>query len=282
MKFVKMHGCGNDYIYINLFQEEETIPDKSELARTLSNRHFGIGSDGVIFISPSSIADFKIEIYNADGSFAEMCGNGIRCAAKFVYDQNILSVKKPALSIESAGSIKYVHLIFQNGKVIAARVNMGKPELTSSKIPVITSKPKFIRETISVAKNPNDFYEVTCVSMGNPHCVIFTNDLSQIDLEHVGPLLEHHNLFPKRTNVEFVQVIRPSLLKMRVWERGAGETLACGTGCCAAVVAGVLNHLTERKVIVQVPGGELYITWDHTNGNVYMTGAAETIFEGKI
>lgn len=277
MKFVKMHGCGNDYIYINAFQE--TIINPSALTKQLSNRHFGIGGDGVIFVAPSSIADFKMEMYNSDGTSAEMCGNGIRCAAKFVYDQKILEKPKQSLTVESAGLIKFVDLIFQNGAVTAARVNMGKPELVAKKIPVLSTHAMVIRETITLA---DQTYQMTCVSMGNPHCVIFTNDVSKIDLAAVGPLLEHHSSFPNRTNVEFVQVIHPSLLKMRVWERGTGETLACGTGCCAALTAGVLNHLTERRATVQIPGGELYILWDKKTGNIYMTGPAETVFEGEI
>lgn len=277
MKFVKMHGCGNDYIYINTFQE--TITNPSALAKQLSNRHFGIGGDGVIFVAPSSIADFKMEMYNSDGTPAEMCGNGIRCAAKFVYDQKILEKPKQSLTVESAGLIKFVDLIFQNGAVTAARVNMGKPELAAKKIPVLSARAMVIRETIALA---DQTYQMTCVSMGNPHCVIFTDDVSKIDLAAVGPLLEHHSSFPNRTNVEFVQVIHPSLLKMRVWERGTGETLACGTGCCAALTAGVLNHLTERRATVQIPGGELYILWDKKAGNIYMTGPAETVFEGEI
>lgn len=267
MKFVKMHGCGNDYIYINLFCE--LVQDKSLFAKQSSDRHFGIGGDGVIFISPSTIADFKMEIFNADGSFAEMCGNGIRCATIFARKEHILPPNQNFIAIETFSSIKYVEILDEH----TLKVNMGKATVKQDSFIIHSSNNTSLRTY---------FYDITYVSLDNPHCVIFTEDVEHIDLEHIGPLIEHHEKFPNRTNVEFVQVITPTLLKMRVWERGSGETLACGTGCCAALVAGIKNNLTEAKVTVQVPGGELFIEYDTHTEEIFLTGPAVIVFEGEI
>lgn len=277
MRFTKMHGCGNDYIYINGF--EESIKDKTELARKLSDRHFGIGGDGVIFINPSKEADFEMEMYNADGSRAEMCGNGIRCVAKYVYDKGL--THKTDISIISCGKVKYLELFLKNDKVNAVKVNMGAPELNADKIPVLVngSKEPVIGETITVKGKE---YKMTCVSMGNPHAVVFMDDVDNLEIEQIGPYFENHERFPNRTNTEFVKVLDRENVQMRVWERGTGETLACGTGCCATVVACILNGLTDDTVTVRLLGGELEITWDRKENLVYMTGPAETVFEGTI
>lgn len=293
--FTKMHGCGNDYIYINLFDKEirHYLSNKSNLAQILSNRHFGIGGDGVIFISPSSIADFKMEIYNADGSFAEMCGNGIRCAAVFARNEGIFPKDKKEIIVESSGTFKHVEFIQNDSTITNVKVNMGKPEFHSKMIPVISDKPFIIQEPLTISipniSSINEtlpirtyLYDITCVSMGNPHCVIFTDDVSKIDLEYIGPFIERHEMFPNRTNIEFVQVITPTLLKMRVWERGSGETLACGTGCCASLAAGMKNHLTSENIIVQVPGGELVVECDKESDDIFLTGPVVPVFDGNI
>ncbi len=275
MKFTKMHGCGNDYVYINGF--EEKVENKSEAAIKLSDRHFGIGGDGVIFINPSTIADFEMEMYNADGSRSEMCGNGIRCVAKYVYDKGLTD--RTSLCIESYGKVKYIDLTVESGKVTMVKVNMGSPELKAELVPVLSDKEKVIQEEIEV----NDtIYHMTAVSMGNPHAVMFVEDVANFDLEKIGPLFEHHPRFPKRVNAEFVKIIDRSNVEMRVWERGTGETLACGTGCCATAVACILNGLTEELVTVKLLGGSLTIQWDREQNLVYMTGPATTVFEGEI
>ncbi|MCM1038654.1 MAG: diaminopimelate epimerase [Ruminococcus sp.] len=278
MKFTKMHGCGNDYIYINGFTEHIPSADKPELVRKISDRHFGIGGDGAIFINPTSEADFEMEMYNADGSRAEMCGNGIRCVAKYVYDNKLTD--KTKISIISCGQIKYLELFLKNDKVDIVRVNMGSPVLEPQKIPVLADagKEKMVAEPITVKDIE---YKMTCVSMGNPHAVVFMDDVENLAIEKIGPHFETHELFPKRTNTEFVKVIDRRNVQMRVWERGTGETLACGTGCCATVVACILNGLTDETVTVKLLGGELEITWDRTENLVYMTGPAETVFEGN-
>ncbi len=277
MKFTKMHGCGNDYIYVNGAQEKIAQEKKPELVKRLSDRHFGIGGDGVIFINPSAEADFEMEMYNADGSRAEMCGNGIRCVGKYVYDKGLTD--KTKIRVVSFGKIKYLELHTDNGKVSTVRVNMGAPELTAKNIPVVSENETVIDETIEVqGKN----YKMTCVSMGNPHAVIFVKNVADMELEQIGPLFENHERFPKRTNTEFVELVDRSHVKMRVWERGTGETLACGTGCCATVAACVLNRLTEDKVCVELLGGELEIEWNREENSIYMTGPAETVFEGEI
>lgn len=277
MKFTKMHGCGNDYIYINGFVETITQDKKPKLAQSLSDRHFGIGGDGVIFINQTDMADFEMEMYNADGSRAEMCGNGIRCVAKYVYDHGM--TEKTKLSIISCGHIKYLELFLENGKVSTAKVNMGAPILMAADIPVICDSEKVIADRLEVG---DQVYQMTCVSMGNPHAVIFMEDVENLNLEQIGPLFEHHVRFPNRINTEFVKVVDRTHVDMRVWERGTGETLACGTGCCAAVVACVLNGLTEEEVAVKLLGGEIIIKWDRKDNLVYMTGPAATVFEGEI
>lgn len=274
MKFTKMHGCGNDYVYVNGFTEK--VADKPKAVVALSDRHFGIGSDGVIFINPSQQADFEMEMYNADGTRAEMCGNGIRCVGKYVYDHGMTD--KTSITVESFGKVKYLDLTVENGKVIKVKVNMGKPELTANDVPVVSEHEQVIDEEIIVKEKS---YRMTCVSMGNPHAVVFMDDVEHLAIEEIGPYFENHERFPNRTNTEFVQVIDDSHVKMRVWERGTGETLACGTGCCATAVACVLNHLTGEHVTVQVLGGEIEIYWDQKENLVYMTGPAVTVFEGE-
>ena len=274
MKFTKMHGCGNDYVYVNGFTEK--VADKPKAVVALSDRHFGIGSDGVIFINPSQQADFEMEMYNADGTRAEMCGNGIRCVGKYVYDHGMTD--KTSITVESFGKVKYLELTVENGKVVKVKVNMGKPELTANDVPDVSEHEQVIDEEIIVKGKT---YRMTCVSMGNPHAVVFMDDVEHLAIEEIGPYFENHERFPNRTNTEFVQVIDDSHVKMRVLERGTGETLACGTGCCATAVACVLNHLTGAHVTVQVLGGEIEIYWDQKENLVYMTGPAVTVFEGE-
>lgn len=284
--FTKMHGCGNDYIYVNGAQVKIENDKKPEAVRRLSDRHFGIGGDGVIFIHPltgegaGQQADFEMEMYNADGSRAEMCGNGIRCVAKYVYDKGLTDKEK--IRIASCGKVKYLDLAIKEGKVANVRVNMGAPILAVEDIPVISGQKEAIAERIEVEGKE---YEMTCVSMGNPHAVVFMKaweDLDSFAVEKIGPYFENHMRFPKRTNTEFVKVIDRNTVQMRVWERGTGETLACGTGACATVVACVLNGLTEEEVTVKLLGGELKVQWDRENNTVYMAGPAETVFDGVI
>lgn len=275
MKFTKMHGCGNDYLYVNGFTER--AKDKAAFARKASDRHFGVGGDGVIFINPSDKADFEMEMYNADGSRGEMCGNGIRCVAKYVYDKGLTD--KTSISVISSGAIKYLELTLKDGKVEMVKVNMGSPELVPAKIPVLSEGEAVIDEEIIVCGKS---YRMTCISMGNPHAVVFMDDVEQMKMEEIGPYFETHERFPNRINTEFVKVLNRSCVQMRVWERGSGETLACGTGCCATAVACVLNGLTEEKVTVKVLGGELFIEWDREKNLIFMTGPAETVFEGEI
>ncbi len=274
MKFTKMHGCGNDYIYVNGF--EEHVENKEEVVRRLSHRNFGIGGDGVIFINPSEIADFEMEMYNADGSRGEMCGNGIRCVAKYVYDHGMKQSNE--LTIESFGKIKIATLTVVDGVVEQVRINMGQPELDAKKIPVISEQQQVIQEEIVV---DGIAYKMTCVSMGNPHAVVFVDTADGLDLASIGSEFEYHNKFPKRINTEFVEIINDEYVKMRVWERGSGETLACGTGCCATCVACVLNGLTKRKIKVEVLGGMLEIEWKESTNEVFMTGPATMVFEGE-
>ena len=278
MKFTKMHGCGNDYVYVNGFEEKIPQEKKPELVRFLSDRHRGIGGDGVIFINPSQMADFEMEMYNADGSRAEMCGNGIRCVAKYVYDKGLTDQK--SLSIVSAGRIKYLELTTDGtGRVSLVRVNMGNPILEPEQIPVRLPGERAVNVPIQAAGRE---WRMTCVSMGNPHAVVFVEDVEGLDLAAIGPEFENHPLFPNRTNTEFVQVLDRGHVKMRVWERGTGETLACGTGCCATAAACVLNDLTDDKVSVTLLGGELLIEWDRKENLIYMTGPAAAVFEGEI
>lgn len=277
MKFTKMQGCGNDYVYVDGSRERIPQEEKPVLVRCLSDRHFGIGGDGVIFINPSDEADFEMEMYNADGTRAEMCGNGIRCVGKFVYDKGLTD--KTDITVISAGSVKYLTLIVKEGKVQQVKVNMGAPELTASLVPVVSQNTQVIDEPILVQGKE---YKMTCVSMGNPHAVVFMDDVEHLAIEEIGPYFENHERFPRRTNTEFVKVIDRKTVQMRVWERGTGETLACGTGACAVAVACVLNGLTEEAVTVKLLGGELIITWDREANLVYMTGPAVTVFEGEI
>lgn len=275
MKFTKMQGCGNDYVYVNGFTEK--IADKPAFVKAVSDRHFGVGGNGAIFINPSEEADFEMEMYNADGTRAEMCGNGIRCVAKYVYDKGLTD--KEQISIVSFGNVKYVDLYVKEGLVSSVRVNMGEPILEAEKVPVISAMKRSVDEPVTV--NGKE-YRMTCVSMGNPHAVVFMEDVANLDIASVGSLFENHQVFPNRTNTEFVEVVDRTHVNMRVWERGTGETLACGTGCCATVVAGVLNGLTEEKVTVRVLGGEIEIQWDREENLVYMTGPAATVFEGEF
>ncbi len=275
MKFTKMHGCGNDYVYVNAF--EETVPDPAALAIKVSDRHFGIGSDGLILICPSETADFRMAMYNADGSEGSMCGNGIRCVAKYVYDHGMTD--QTTITVETKSGRKELTLTVENGLVTQVRVNMGAPILDPKKIPVVAEGERVVDEPI-VADGTE--YRMTCVSMGNPHAVVFVKDTASFPVERIGPLFEHNERFPDRINTEFVQVLSPEEINMRVWERGSGETLACGTGTCASVVACVLNGYTNDRVRVHLLGGDLFIEWDREADTVWMTGPAETVFEGTI
>lgn len=281
MNFTKMHGCGNDYVYINGLSEHIDADKKPELVKKLSDRHFGIGGDGVIFINAGKTAEFEMEMYNADGTRAQMCGNGIRCVAKYVYDYGLTD--KTSVTIESFGSVKYLDLtIGEDGKVSTVRVNMGAPIIKAAEVPVLSDNQQVINEEIKVN---GQTYKMTCVSMGNPHAVVFVNDIDDMrkyDIEKIGPYFEKHERFPERTNTEFVRIIDKNNVQMRVWERGTGETLACGTGCCATTVACVLNGLTDTVVNVKVLGGEIQCEWDRDENLVYMTGPAVTVFEGSI
>ena len=275
MKFTKMHGLGNDYVYVNCF--EEKIDNPPAVARFVSDRHFGIGSDGLIMINPSKTADFEMEMYNADGSRGEMCGNGIRCVAKYVYDYGLTD--KTQMSVETLGGIKYLDLTVEDGKVSQVKVDMGKPELEADLIPIISEREQVIDEPIEVDGKE---YHMTGVSMGNPHAVIYVDDVKGLDLEKIGPKFENHERFPKRINTEFVHCIDRQTVEMRVWERGSGETLACGTGACAVAVSSILNNLTDTRVTVKLLGGDLQIEWDREKDRVFMTGPATVVFDGVI
>lgn len=277
INFTKMQGCGNDYVYISGFTEKIPLEKKPDFVRRMSDRHFGIGGDGVIFVNPSELADFEMEMYNADGTRAEMCGNGIRCVAKFVYDKGLTD--KTEITVESFGQVKYLRLFTENGRVKQVRVDMGEPVLRAEEIPVVCGSEQAVAEAIEVEGRE---YEMTCVSMGNPHAVVYMEDVAGLEIEKAGPFFENHPRFPRRVNTEFVKVLDRNTVEMRVWERGSGETLACGTGCCAVAVACVLNGLTERRMTVKVLGGALEIEWDEANNRVYMTGPAETVFEGCV
>ena len=275
MKFTKMHGLGNDYVYVNCFQEK--IENPSKVAKYVSDRHFGIGSDGLIMINPSEVADFEMEMYNADGSRGEMCGNGIRCVAKYVYDYGLTD--KTSISVETLGGIKYLDLTVKDGKVIMVKVDMGTPILKPELIPIVADGDMVVNEPIIVDRTE---YRMTGVSMGNPHAVIYMDNIKDLNPDQLGPKFENHERFPKRINTEFVKFIDRHTLEMRVWERGSGETMACGTGACAVAVASILNGLTEEKVTVKLLGGDLQIEWDREADKVYMTGPATTVFDGKI
>lgn len=276
MKFTKMHGIGNDYVYVDCTKEELRQP--GEVSRFVSDRHFGIGSDGLILIKKSDVADFQMAMYNADGSQGEMCGNGIRCVAKYVYDHGLTD--KDEISIETLAGIKYLKLTIENGKVSKVRVNMGEPILEPEKIPVIADAKDVVSAPIEVCGQE---WKMTCVSMGNPHAVIFIDTpVKEFPLEKIGPHFENHERFPSRTNTEFVRVLDRCTMEMRVWERGSGETLACGTGTCATAVAAVLNGLCGRQVTVHLLGGDLEIEWNEADNCVYMTGSATTVFDGEM
>lgn len=275
MKFTKMHGIGNDYVYVNCF--EESVKNLAEVSKFVSDRHFGIGSDGLILISPSAIADFRMNIYNADGSQAEMCGNGIRCVAKYVYDYGLTD--KTEISVETLAGIKYLRLQVENGKVASVEVNMGAPILEPKEIPVAVEESPVVNVPVEVK---GKIYHMTCVSMGNPHAIIFMNNVKDLDIAAIGPYFENHTVFPKRTNTEFVEVLDRNTVNMRVWERGSDETLACGTGACATTVACILNDKTENEVTVHLLGGDLKIRWDREANQVYMTGPATVVFDGEI
>ena len=286
MKFTKMHGCGNDYVYISGFDNDVKTEEKAGLVRRLSDRHFGIGGDGVIFVNPSQKADFEMEMYNADGSRGEMCGNGIRCVARFVYDHGLTDSRE--IAIESFGVEHRVFLESVEKDRFLVRVNMGAPILEAERIPVDPAAfgPGEDKASSRILNAPlfvdGKDWKVTCVSMGNPHAVVFVDDTASFPIETIGPRFESHPAFPKRTNTEFVQVLGPDRVRMRVWERGSGETLACGTGCCATAVACVLNGRTNDRITVEVLGGELEIFWDRERNEVWMTGPATAVFEGDI
>ena len=275
LQFTKMQGLGNDYVYVDCTKKK--LENASEVAVKVSDRHFGIGSDGLILINASSVADFEMEMYNADGSRGEMCGNGIRCVAKYVYDYGLTD--QTHISVETLGGIKYLDLTVEEGRVRQVRVDMGRPMLCPAEIPVIANGESVIDMPIEVDGTE---YRMTAVGMGNPHTVVFVEDVDGLEIEQIGPKFEHHPCFPNRVNTEFVKVLDRNTVKMRVWERGSGETLACGTGACAVAVACILNGLTENKVTVQLLGGDLLIEWNREADKVYMTGPAEVVFDGEI
>lgn len=275
MKFTKMQGIGNDYVYVNCFKEK--VDNPSELAIKVSDRHFGIGSDGLILIKPSQKADFMMDMYNADGSQGAMCGNGIRCVAKYVYDYGLTDKKQ--ISVETLSGIKYLDLTVADGKVELVKVDMGEPILTAKDIPVLADSEKVIDAPIQVDGKE---YHITAVSLGNPHGIVYMDDVENLKIEEIGPKFENHQRFPDRINTEFVQVLNRNTLRMRVWERGSGETLACGTGACAVTVASALNGKTDREVTVQLLGGKLKVCWDQETNHVFMTGPAKVVFDGEI
>ena len=284
MKFTKMQGLGNDYVYVDCTKEELATP--SDIAKAVSDRHFGIGSDGLILIKPSKVADFYMEMYNADGSRSAMCGNGIRCVGKYVYDFGLTD--KLDVSIETAAGIKYLNLRLLGGQVREVRVNMGAPIFEPALVPTTLEATKEIvsgEKTVPVVLDAplmvdGKEYRVSCVSMGNPHVITYVDDEKAVDIEKIGPSFEHHEVFPERTNTEFIRVADRQNIYMRVWERGTGETLACGTGACASAVATMLNGMCDRKVTVHLLGGDLVIEWDEKENVVYMTGPAVTVFTG--
>ena len=275
MKFTKMHGCGNDYVYVNCF--EETVEHPSEVAKRISNRHYGIGSDGMILIHPSNKADFRMAMYNIDGSEGKMCGNGVRCIAKYVYDHHLTN--KTSITLETLGGIKYLDLHVKDGKVETVTVDMGEPILNAPEIPVRIDKETVINEPVNISGKT---YAITCISMGNPHAVVFVDDTRSLDLEKIGPTFENNPIFPEQVNTEFIHVIDRKTIDMRVWERGSGETLACGTGACASAMACILNHKTENEVLVHLVGGDLIIRYDPKTNHIFMTGPAVEVYSGEI
>ena len=289
-RFTKMEGLGNDYIYVNGFEEKLDSKDYPAISRAVSDRHFGIGADGLIMVLPPTApgadgrpgnpneADFRMRIFNADGSEAEMCGNGIRCFAKYVYDRGLTN--KTDLRVVTGAGIMRPRLTVENGKVTKVRVDMGEPRLRRSLIPMVGSEAEqVVGEALSAAGAE---YTLTAVSMGNPHVIAFTDDVQGVDLEHIGPKLERHPAFPNRTNVHFAQVMGPGEIRMRTWERGSGITLACGTGACSVAVASALNGLTGRHVLIHLPGGDLEVEWSEQDNHVYMTGPATDICNGTF
>lgn len=275
MKFTKMHGCGNDYVYVNCF--EETVKNPEEAAKIVSDRHYGIGSDGLILICPSDKADFRMAMYNLDGSEGKMCGNGVRCIAKYVYDHHLTD--KTRISLETLGGIKYLDLNIKNGKVETVVVDMGEPVLTPEDIPVAVSGDQAVNVPLEV---DGKVWYMTCISMGNPHAVVFVDNTKDLDLEKIGPKFEKHPIFPEQVNTEFVHVIDRHTVDMRVWERGSGETLACGTGACATAMACILNHMTDDEVLIHLLGGDLLIRYDRETNHIFMTGPAAEVFSGEI
>ncbi|MCL1938720.1 MAG: diaminopimelate epimerase [Candidatus Azobacteroides sp.] len=275
MEFIKMHGAGNDYVYIDCFKEK--IENPEEWAIKVCDRHKGIGSDGLVLIMPSDTCDFRMRMFNMDGSEAQMCGNASRCVGKYVYDSGY--TQKQSLTLETKAGVKILDLFPVNGKVETVRVDMGEPIVRAKDVPVVWGEETLIDRVINFEPEK---YALTCVSMGNPHAVIFTENIARLELEKIGKKIENHPMFPEKVNVEFVEILSPTHARMRVWERGSGETQACGTGACAVLVAGVLNQILERKAFISLLGGNLNIEWNETNNHVYMTGDAVKVFEGKI
>ncbi len=275
MRFVKMHGAGNDYVYVDCFSQPQP-ENPARVAKLVSDRHFGIGSDGLILICPSQVADVRMRMFNADGSEAQMCGNGIRCVAKYVYDHGLC--RQEQIRVETGAGVLTLQVqVGEDGKVARVRVDMGPPRLQAQQIPTTLPGDPVVHAPLKVEDRT---FEVTCVSMGNPHCVIFVPQITDELVHHWGPKIEHHEAFPQRVNVEFVEVLSPDRVRVRVWERGTGETLACGTGACAVCVAGVLTQRTHRDLVALLPGGELLLSWNAQDDHVYMTGPAVEVFEG--
>lgn len=277
IKFTKMHGLGNDYVYMDC--TKSGVPDNvSTLAQFVSDRHFGVGSDGLILICASDICDFKMKMYNMDGSEAQMCGNGIRCVGKFVYDKGLTN--KTEITVETLAGIKVLNLNVKNDKVETVKVDMGEPILEAKKIPVISEEKEQVKNLLITALEKE--FKFTCVSMGNPHAITIVEDVDSFDVEKYGSVLEIDKHFPEKANIEFIQIIDRNIIKMRVWERGSGETMACGTGACAVAVACNLNELVEDEVTVKLLGGDLNIKWNKEDNHIYMTGPATTVFEGEM
>ena len=276
IKFTKMHGAGNDYVYIDAINQN--IEKREELAKLVSDRHFGIGSDGLILICESKIADFRMQMFNSDGTEAEMCGNGIRCVGKFVYDKGM--TKKETVTIETLAGIKTLNFTIENGKVKKVKVDMGEPIFNPKEIPVQSEENPVKNLNLKIEDKQ---FKFTCISTGNPHAITFIKEkIENFDIHKYGKIVENLDAFPKKTNVEFINIIDENNIKMRVWERGAGETLACGTGACASAVAAAINGYTQRRVNVHLLGGTLEIEWNRENNHIYMTGPAETVFEGIL
>ncbi|HMT81893.1 MAG TPA: diaminopimelate epimerase [Ottowia sp.] len=273
MKFTKMHGLGNDYVYVDTF--DQSVPDPAAMAIAVSRPHFGVGADGLVLIGPSTEADYAMRMFNADGSEGEMCGNAVRCIGKYVHDRGLTA--KTRVTLATRGGIKTLELRLQGGSVEQVTVDLGEPALSPASLPVTLAGAQVLNHPLSI---DGQTHHITCVSMGNPHAVIFVDDPRAVDVHGIGRQIEHHPLFPKRTNVEFVRVWRRDLLEMRVWERGSGETLACGTGAAASLVAAVLNGLADRSAVVQLTGGELHVHWDARDNHVYQTGPATFVFDG--